>query len=156
MQACGDPVAVAVAASAPLADPLVAPYPRIPVTLANDSTHGVAEAALASRTTRQTRRTSRRHWARLSGLVAHAKAVRARTTMTTSTPPRFHGIPDHLSTIALNILRNKTDGIGEIVESAARLAGRGGEGFRLARFGAVLFVRVRIGGGRPRGCPRWT
>ncbi len=55
-------------------------------------------------------------------------------------------IPDHLSTIGLNILRNKTDRIGEVVESAARLAGQDGEGFRLARFGAVLFVRVRIGG----------
>lgn len=55
-------------------------------------------------------------------------------------------IPDHLSTIGLNILRNKTDRIADIVESAANLAGRGGDRFHLARFGGVLFVRVRIGG----------
>ena len=55
-------------------------------------------------------------------------------------------IPDHLSTIGLNILRNKTEHIGEIVASAAKLAGRDQKGFHLACFGAVLFVRVRIGG----------
>ena len=55
-------------------------------------------------------------------------------------------IPDHLSTIGLNILRHKTERIADMVESAAKLAGRNHEGFGLASFGAVLFVRVRIGG----------
>ena len=55
-------------------------------------------------------------------------------------------IPDHLSTIGLNILRNKVEKIDELAKSAAILAGRDTNRGRLAEFGAVLFVRVRIGG----------
>ncbi|MGH8321370.1 MAG: ParA family protein [Gammaproteobacteria bacterium] len=55
-------------------------------------------------------------------------------------------IPDHLSTIGLNILINKVQKIGELVKSAATIAGRKLDNYRIADFGAVLFVRVRIGG----------
>lgn len=55
-------------------------------------------------------------------------------------------IPDHLSTIGLNILIGKVEKIGELVTSAAVLAGRPTDNHRLAELGAVLFVRVRIGG----------
>ncbi len=55
-------------------------------------------------------------------------------------------IPDHLSTIGLNILIGKVKNIGETVSSAAVLAGRQPDGHRVAELGAVLFVRVRIGG----------
>ena len=55
-------------------------------------------------------------------------------------------IPDHLSTIGLNILRNKVEKIDSLAESAATLAGANTDRGRLAEFGAVLFVRVRIGG----------
>ena len=55
-------------------------------------------------------------------------------------------IPDHLSTIGLNILIGKVERIGELVDSAAVLAGRPADKHRVAQLGAVLFVRVRIGG----------
>lgn len=55
-------------------------------------------------------------------------------------------IPDHLSTIGLNILRRKVDDIGKIVRHASALAGRREGSVLVADFGAVLFVRVRIGG----------
>lgn len=55
-------------------------------------------------------------------------------------------IPDHLSTIGLNILIGKVERIGELVDSAAVLAGRPADKYRVAQLGAVLFVRVRIGG----------
>lgn len=55
-------------------------------------------------------------------------------------------IPDHLSTIGLNILRRKVDEIGKTVKHAAALAGRRQADALMAGFGAVLFVRVRIGG----------
>lgn len=55
-------------------------------------------------------------------------------------------IPDHLSTIGLNILINKVEKIGELVKFAATLAGRKADVYHVSEFGAVLFVRVRIGG----------
>ncbi len=55
-------------------------------------------------------------------------------------------IPDHLSTIGLNILINKVKNIDRLVKGAATLAGRKTGRDHVAEFGAVLFVRVRIGG----------
>ena len=55
-------------------------------------------------------------------------------------------IPDHLSTIGLNILIGKVNKIGELVTSAAVLAGRPADNYMVSKLGAVLFVRVRIGG----------
>ena len=55
-------------------------------------------------------------------------------------------IPDHLSTIGLNILRQKVEVIAKTVKHAGALAGRRHGSARVADFGAVLFVRVRIGG----------
>ena len=55
-------------------------------------------------------------------------------------------IPDHLSTIGLNILINKVKTIDALVKHAAVLAGSESNRHRVAQFGAVLFVRVRIGG----------
>ena len=55
-------------------------------------------------------------------------------------------IPDHLSTIGLNILMRKADEIGDLVLQAVRLAGKSEESYRPAQFAAILFVRVRIGG----------
>ena len=55
-------------------------------------------------------------------------------------------IPDHLSTIGLNILTRKVEDIGKRVKHAAALAGRRDGSAEVAGFGAVLFVRVRIGG----------
>ena len=55
-------------------------------------------------------------------------------------------IPDHLSTIGLNILRQKVEAIGKTVRHAGALAGRRDGTAGVAAFGAVLFVRVRIGG----------
>ncbi len=55
-------------------------------------------------------------------------------------------IPDHLSTIGLEILQNKVEKIDELAKFATTLAGRNTRRGRLANFGAVLFVRVRIGG----------
>lgn len=55
-------------------------------------------------------------------------------------------IPDHLSTIGLNILKNKVGKIGSMIDSAAALAGIPPNTYTPADFGAILFVRVRIGG----------
>ena len=55
-------------------------------------------------------------------------------------------IPDHLSTIGLNILKNKVHKIGEMIDSATPLAGRPPGSYSVAEFCAILFVRVRIGG----------
>ncbi len=55
-------------------------------------------------------------------------------------------IPDHLSTIGLSILTNKVRDIDERMTHAGALAGETADSHRVAEFGAVLFVRVRIGG----------
>lgn len=55
-------------------------------------------------------------------------------------------IPDHLSTIGLNTLKSKVDDIGKQIEQTASLAGSRSDTYRIAQFGAILFVRVRIGG----------
>ena len=47
-------------------------------------------------------------------------------------------IPDHLSTIGLNILIGKVKKIGELVTSATVLAGRPADNHRVAELGAVL------------------
>ena len=58
-------------------------------------------------------------------------------------------IPDHLSTIGLQILRDKVERIGKIVESAYTFAGEKPPGKQVvARLGGVVFVKVRIGGSR--------
>lgn len=57
-------------------------------------------------------------------------------------------IPDHLSTIGLNILIEKVQAIDDLMKSAVVIAGRKEGHNRVAKFGAVLFVRVRIGGSR--------
>lgn len=57
-------------------------------------------------------------------------------------------IPDHLSTIGLNILIKKTDKLEKFMNQASILAGTGNRNNAFAQFGAVLFVRVRIGGDR--------
>ena len=54
-------------------------------------------------------------------------------------------IPDHLSTIGLSILVQKVGRIGETVSSASALAGQS-EGGTVAELGAIVFVKVRIGG----------
>ena len=56
-------------------------------------------------------------------------------------------IPDHLSTIGLNILVEKVGRIGEAVSNASTLAGRDA-GRTVAELGAIVFVKVRIGGSR--------
>jgi len=56
-------------------------------------------------------------------------------------------IPDHLSTIGLNILVEKVRRIGEVVSNASTLAGRDA-GRTVAELGAIVFVKVRIGGSR--------
>ncbi len=55
-------------------------------------------------------------------------------------------IPDHLSTIGLNILQRKVRNIGEHVTSAQSFAGETGMG--VAGIGGIIFVRVRLGGSR--------
>ena len=55
-------------------------------------------------------------------------------------------IPDHLSTIGLNILKRKVGKIGHTIKQAAALAGKQATAHSVAEFGAILFVRVRIGG----------
>lgn len=54
-------------------------------------------------------------------------------------------IPDHLSTIGLQILQRKVRKIEELISSAGKFAGDERVG-KLARFGGVVFVKVRIGG----------
>lgn len=55
-------------------------------------------------------------------------------------------IPDHLSTIGLSILRRKVDKISKLIEMAANIRGASSSNLTAAEFGAVLFVRVRLGG----------
>ena len=55
-------------------------------------------------------------------------------------------IPDHLSTIGLSILREKVRKIGELLSAAETFAGRGPNAKPIAELGAVMFVKVRIGG----------
>lgn len=57
-------------------------------------------------------------------------------------------IPDHLSTIGLNILIRKVQDIDNLMKNAVVIAGRKEGRNRVAKFGAVLFVRVRIGGSK--------
>lgn len=54
-------------------------------------------------------------------------------------------IPDHLSTIGLNILTGKIGGIGEHISAAQTLAGSGDD-HTVADLGAIVFVKVRTGG----------
>lgn len=53
-------------------------------------------------------------------------------------------IPDHLSTIGLTTLNGKVSQMKDIAAKASSIAGLETRGY--AEFGAVLFVRVRIGG----------
>ena len=53
-------------------------------------------------------------------------------------------IPDHLSTIGLTTLKGKVDRMNEMMTNATSIAGLKKKSY--AEFGAVLFVRVRIGG----------
>lgn len=55
-------------------------------------------------------------------------------------------IPDHLSTIGLSILIEKTNKIKKFMDQASILAGTENRNNTFAQFGAVLFVRVRMGG----------
>lgn len=54
-------------------------------------------------------------------------------------------IPDHLSTIGLNILQRKVRNIGDLVKSAEKFAGDAAA-MRVAEIGGIVFVRVRLGG----------
>ncbi len=54
-------------------------------------------------------------------------------------------IPDHLSTIGLNILQRKVRKIGELVKSAQNFAGDSTP-LGVAEIGGIIFVRVRLGG----------
>ena len=54
-------------------------------------------------------------------------------------------IPDHLSTIGMNILINKVSRIGQTISSACTLAGQSRQR-PIAELGAIIFVKVRIGG----------
>ena len=56
-------------------------------------------------------------------------------------------IPDHLSTIGLNILTRKVRDIGDRISSARTLAGQDDPRL-VAELGAIVFVRVRLGGER--------
>ena len=53
-------------------------------------------------------------------------------------------IPDHLSTIGLNILTRKVREIGEHIAAAQPLAGESGH--TVAELGGIVFVKVRMGG----------
>ncbi len=53
-------------------------------------------------------------------------------------------IPDHLSTIGLNILTRKVREIGESIAAAQPLAGESGH--TVAELGGIVFVKVRLGG----------
>jgi chromosome partitioning protein len=55
-------------------------------------------------------------------------------------------IPDHLSTIGLNILYRKVGKIRELIEAASTFAGADKESCHVAEFGGVVFVKVRLGG----------
>ncbi len=54
-------------------------------------------------------------------------------------------IPDHLSTIGLNILTRKIRDIGERISAASTFTGQREER-PIADFGAIVFVKVRMGG----------
>jgi chromosome partitioning protein len=56
-------------------------------------------------------------------------------------------IPDHLSTIGLNILQRKVRHIGKFVQSAQAFAGDTTNA-GVADIGGIIFVRVRLGGTR--------
>jgi chromosome partitioning protein len=56
-------------------------------------------------------------------------------------------IPDHLSTIGLNILQRKVRNIGDNLKSARTFAGEKATS-RVAGIGGIIFVRVRMGGSR--------
>lgn len=56
-------------------------------------------------------------------------------------------IPDHLSTIGLNILQRKVTQIGKHLKSAQDFAGER-KGIEVAAIGGIVFVRVRLGGRR--------
>ena len=53
-------------------------------------------------------------------------------------------IPDHLSTIGLSTLQGKVSDMDKLMQHAASIAGQSKKSY--AELGAVLFVRVRIGG----------
>jgi chromosome partitioning protein len=55
-------------------------------------------------------------------------------------------IPDHLSTIGLTILDRKVNKIGELIDSAQTLAGESERPAKVAGFGGIIFVKIRIGG----------
>lgn len=55
-------------------------------------------------------------------------------------------VPDHLSTIGLNILRKKVEKIGEMVRSAETFAGESTSPRHVADLAGVIFVKVRLGG----------
>jgi chromosome partitioning protein len=55
-------------------------------------------------------------------------------------------IPDHLSTIGLNILQRKVRSIGENLKSAQTFAGP--SRLHVADIGGIVFVRVRLGGSK--------
>jgi chromosome partitioning protein len=55
-------------------------------------------------------------------------------------------IPDHLSTIGLQILRDKVKKIGERIKKVETFSGEFKEKFKVAELGGVIFVKVRIGG----------
>ena len=56
-------------------------------------------------------------------------------------------IPDHLSTIGLNILTDKVRRIGETISGARTFAGQVAD-HPIAELGAIVFVKVRLGGSR--------
>ena len=56
-------------------------------------------------------------------------------------------VPDHLSTIGLNILTNKVQRISDTVSNASVLAGLQ-KASTVAELGAIVFVKVRLGGNR--------
>jgi chromosome partitioning protein len=55
-------------------------------------------------------------------------------------------IPDHLSTIGLNILNNKVKKIGDLIKAAHTFAETTDNPYKVADLGGVIFVKVRIGG----------
>jgi chromosome partitioning protein len=55
-------------------------------------------------------------------------------------------IPDHLSTLGLNILQQKVRKIGEYLRAAQTFADKSDDALKVAELGGVIFVRVRIGG----------
>ncbi|MGN8546462.1 ParA family protein [Bradyrhizobium sp. 13971] len=64
-------------------------------------------------------------------------------------------IPDHLSTIGLNILQRKVREIGGNLEAAQNFAGQR-KGIKVAEIGGIVFVRARLGGSRITNVHRET